>query len=148
MKYIFETNINELGQIQKGVNKAIRDVFKFFAKKRVVIKIEKAKKRRSLQQNAYYWAVPVKMIYDKLREAKPRQYEELLPEHVHEFLKVNFLDDKEKIDIEGTEINKNLTTTELTTTEFMAYLADIQRWAIETLQLNIPDPNQEDFLED
>jgi hypothetical protein len=104
----------------------------------VEVTVEKARSRRSLNQNAYYWGVVVKMISDELGYT---------PEEVHEVLKEKFNPkdlalmayDNQTIE----QVRIGVSTANLGKLDFCAYIERIQRWASEFLHLNIPDPNQE-----
>ena len=78
---------------------------------------------RSNPQNKYYFGVVVDMISEETGNE---------PEETHELLKLKFLKPMGKAN-----------TTQLSTQEFKIYLEKIQIWAIQTLNLNIPDPNEE-----
>lgn len=83
------------------------------------------KKRRSNPQNAYYWAVPVKLLGDYLG------YED---DEIHEALKWQFL----KIEGDPPSVRS---TKKLSTTEFNEYIEKIIRWAALEFQVVIPDPS-------
>lgn len=100
----------------------------------------KPKNLRSNPQNAYYWAVMIPAVFDGLREMG---YDEIrLPEHAHEVIKGLFLTKT----IGGNDQNKPISmagsTTELTTIQFSELIADVQKWAIEFLNINIPSPGE------
>lgn len=130
MKY--HLTVNNKGQIPKAASEAIKNELLLFAGKRVTISIEVYKKKRSLEQNSYYWVVVVKLI------SNHTGYTE---DEVHEFLKSEFIGIK-KVKIGGREIERGKTTTDLTTTDFMGYVAEIQQWASEKLDLYLPDPSE------
>jgi hypothetical protein len=104
----------------------------------VEVVVQKQRSRRSLNQNAYYWGVVVKILSDELGYA---------PEEVHELLKqkfnwkdvalTNYLDDVSE------EIRIGASTADLSKIDFMAYIDKIQRWAAEFLNVVIPDPNED-----
>jgi len=48
---------------------------------------------------------------------------------------------------EGEFITRIKSTTELSTSEFMDFIADIQRWSAELFGVVIPDPGQQIHLE-
>ena len=63
-------------------------------------------------------------------------------EETHDFLKHKFLV-KELVNEETGEILKSIgSTSDLTTSEFMDFIAEIQQWAAEFLGINIPDPGE------
>jgi hypothetical protein len=94
----------------------------------IEVTVEKARSRRSLNQNAYYWGVVLKLL------SEHTGYE---IEEMHEVLKVLFN--------QGNfgEVKFGKSTAKLSTIDFMAYLEQIQRWAAQELGVVIPDPNQE-----
>ena len=138
-KHTFKIFVNQEGKIPKQASLDISEVLKAQAKKNVRITIEKWSNTRSALQNSWYWGVAVKMITEKLKESNPLKYAEITEESVHEWLKAQFLD-KRLISIGGIEKELSGSTTELTTTNFMAYKEDIQQFAAERLLLDIPDP--------
>jgi len=99
----------------------------------------KSTKGRSNDQNAYYWAVVVPLVYEGLRQAGFDSVRN--KEDAHEIMKALFLKvTEEKADI---KIEKVLSTTELTTIGFAEYLMNISTWAIDYLGVSIPEPNQQ-----
>lgn len=94
--------------------------------------------RRSLPQNAYYWAVAVPLIQQGIEDLGT----ELTKEETHEFLKsrFNFVELASK---EGEYLQVPKSTTGLTKTEFAEYIAKIQQFAVEFLGIVIPDPGSQ-----
>lgn len=90
----------------------------------------KKKKRRSDNQNAYYWGVVVKMLGDHLG---------MTPEEVHDALKWKFL----RKSVSGLDTTRS--TASLTTTNFEDYLQAVRTWASTELAFNLPLPNEVDF---
>lgn len=109
-------------------------------KGRVTVTVEKARSRRSLSQNAYYWGVVVSMVSEETGYT---------PEEVHEVLKEKF-NSKDLVlanyygDV-MEEVRIGASTSELNKLDFCAYIERIQRWSAEFLHLSIPDPNEEGF---
>lgn len=98
-------------------------------------------KKRTLQQNAYYWGVVVPMVKDGLKEVG---YSEVKSnEDAHEILKHLFLKKKIVNWMNGDEIILAGSTAELKTVEFNAYLEEIWQWAAEYLGITIPAPNEQ-----
>ena len=131
MKY--HVQINNKGQIPKKASEAIREELLMLQGKKVTITIEKYSNRRTNQQNAYYWGVVLKVL---------SEHTGYTLDEMHEYLKTKFLGTK-KIVIAGEEIERGLTTTKLTTTDYMGFIAEIQRWASEKLDCYIPDPEED-----
>lgn len=123
---------NAKGEIPKLANEAIRRELLSLSGKRITISIDKYKKKRSNEQNAYYFGVIIKMISD---------HTGYTIEEVHELLKESFLGTKEvKIGDKTTKVPNS--TTKLTTSDFMAYIESIQQWSSENLNLYLPSPNE------
>lgn len=61
----------------------------------------------------------------------------------HDLMKAKFLK-VEKVNEKTGEIITSIgTTTSITTTEMMDYIASIQQWAAEFLNIDIPDPGEQ-----
>lgn len=102
-------------------------------KSRVELKVCKFRRNRSADQNRYYWGVVVKLLADGFGYS---------PEEMHEALKFKFL----RVPSEaGRPLETVRSTADLTTVEFMDYIASIQTWAATEFSICIPDPNQVDF---
>ena len=64
-------------------------------------------------------------------------------ESVHDMLKLRFLKESILVNEESGEyIERIKSTTELSTIEFMEYILDIQKFAIEYFNTEIPNPNE------
>lgn len=108
---------------------------------RYIFTCKKYRKSLSNKQNAYYWACVVPYVIDGL-VAMGFDKSLLTSENVHEMLKAKFLhEDLGTNDGEFITITKS--TTDLSTSEFMDYLADVQKWAAEFLNITIPDPGEQ-----
>ena len=119
---------------------AVREARKYFEGKRFRMILTNDKKRTS-EQNKYWWAVVIKTIADWLRS----HGNDVTDNDVHEFIKMKYLGKKEVI-INGKSFERYRGTTELTTQEFSDLKEKIQRDFAQK-GLIIPDPNQTDFLE-
>ncbi len=95
---------------------------------RVMIEVKKWRKQRTLNQNAFYWAVVIEMLAYELGYSQ---------DEAHEAMKWQFL----KIEIDGKPSTVR-STHDLTTIEFMEYINKIKEWAFNFLNLIIPDPNE------
>jgi len=98
-------------------------------------------KKRSNEQNKYWWGVLIKGIGDWLRESG----NDVTDEDVHEFIKMKYLGKKEVV-INGKTFERYRSTAELTTLEFSDLKDKIQRDFAQR-GLIIKDPNQTEFLE-
>lgn len=88
-------------------------------------------KGRSNNQNRYYWGVIVKLLSD---------HTGFTDEEINEILKHQFLSKQKTWNDMVFYIPKS--TSSLKTTEMEEYLSKVRRWASETLEVFIPDPNE------
>jgi hypothetical protein len=105
-----------------------------------------ADKKRTDDQNAYYWAVVIPMVTagfilqgNELRIGSNRDYA-----LVHEMMKERFIPEGDMVffDRNGTKYGlKEKTTTALDTRAFNKYIRDIKSWSFDCLGLDIPEPN-------
>jgi hypothetical protein len=100
----------------------------------------KSAKQRSLPQNSYFHGPMLDLVLMGLRDAG---FDEVkTKEDAKRVVKGLFL--KRQIgSIETGEVIEIIRdTSELTTTEFCEFIADIQKWASEFLSVVIPDPGE------
>jgi hypothetical protein len=139
-KVIHFGHIDDNGNLHLNNERRFRDEIKALSSKPVIITVERKSKKRSTQQSRFYWGVVVPIIKDALRNAG---YDEIKTnEDAHEVLKGLFNKASFTDKATGDTITYGRTTTALTTTEFMEYVAAIQQWAAEKLNCNIPDPHE------
>lgn len=93
-------------------------------------------KMRTIRENKYYWAVPIKILSEETG---------IMPMEVHEILKNKFLTHIVFLDIKNKKVELESTkqTSSLTTEEFEEYLRNIRTWASLELGIFIPLPNEE-----
>ena len=94
--------------------------------KDVEVTVAQRKKHRSNEQNSYYWGVVIELISAETG---------FTPQEAHDAMRVKFLSDM------SGDMPRIRSTTELTTVEFMDYIAQIQQFASEFLGIFIPDPD-------
>lgn len=103
--------------------------------------IWKKKKRRSNPQNAYLWG----LVYPHLVAGfKDIGHEDVNKDIIHKWALEKFLDDEDfqvSSPHSGEVIQMRKTTTKLTTTQMMGYIASLQKFGAEFLGINIPDPD-------
>jgi len=142
MKLLYQGEVREDGlhiYHRKDFEKSILN----FLGKKVNIIIEQKKKKRSIEQNAYYWGVVVPLVKLGLTDVGYK----IDKEETHDFLKSQFLK-KELINEKTGEILKTVGSTQnLSTSDFMDFIAEIQQWASEFLNVYIPDPNEQIKIE-
>lgn len=137
MKYEIRSNVIN-GNLKRNRN-LILDALKSFEGQEITITLQKAKKRRSNPQNSFYHAVCVPIMQQCLKDAGYL----MTLEQTHEMLKLRFLKESILVNEQTAEyIERIKSTTELSTIEFMEYILDIQKFAIEYFNTEIPDPNQ------
>lgn len=125
---------------QKIINpKVMRQLIDSLKDGRYLVAI-KSFKRRSLPQNAYYWAVLVPMIREGLHDQGWDEIQD--DEDAHEFIKSQFLTRSVPNVNTGEMITVPGSTRKLTTVEFNELVARIQQWASEFLGIYIPGPNE------
>lgn len=118
---------------QTGFEAAIRKRFRAGALVRM--RVEPARATRSIQANRYYWGVVVDAI------AEHTGYD---PDDVHEILKARFLPKPLAVRAGNGRVVAEYviggTTTTLTDAEFSDYCRRIKAWALDELDVAIPDP--------
>jgi hypothetical protein len=123
--------------------KYISDVIKSFEGANIIITIEKRKKKRSNNQNAFYW-----LVIDMMREGFNNTLgENVGVQEVHEFLKNRFLFKEIVNENIGEVVKMPKSTTELTTIEFEEYLDNIRAFGLEFLGITIPMPNEQIIID-
>ena len=118
----------------------IKDAIETFEGKQVVIKIEKFKKKRSTQQNRFYYGVIIPIVQNCLKEAGHI----MTSESTHDLIKLKFL--KETLFVNettGEVIERIKSTTELSTSQFMDLLAEINNFTFEYFGVILPSPNDD-----
>lgn len=122
-----------------------KELVSLFSGHGIQVIVKRKRKRRSLNQNDYYWAVIVPYILRGFIELG-NNLQEGNPEHlklIHEFLKARFLQGEELHDANGMLHIMPPTTTILTTTEAEEYYDQCRQFAAEYLNTVIPLPNEQ-----
>ena len=127
------------GTLPPAVAKQIAAAIRSLEGKRVVVTIREQKRKRSNNQNSYYFGVVVAAVNQLFRE-----HGNMVDAHdTHEFLKLRVGKLSQIFVTPDGEVIKSLgSTTKLSTMEFEAYLDRIRAWASE-FGLIIPLPNEE-----
>ena len=143
MKIEIRTSIEN--NVFKRNRNLILNAIKYFNGKDIVVTFSKAKKERSNQQNRFYWGVVIPLIQNgllevtgELRSNENIHYKILLPM----FAPLNELINKDS----GEIISERLTSSEMTTIQFMEYILEVQKWSAEFLNIYIPNPNEETLI--
>lgn len=139
MKITFNGKIKD-GKLTIINRKSFDDYINNLPDKDILLTIEKKIKKRSNHQNAYYYGVVLKIVRQGLIDQGFDNFRN--DESVHELLKYRFLKVDES-NPDGLFVERIKSTTELSTSQFMDYIAEIQRWGSEFLNTYIPDPNED-----
>ena len=121
------------------------EVGKAFAGKDVIVTFARPKKTRSSEQNRYYWGVVVRMVCEGFQAlgnpVNPDNAEDI--ELTHEYLKRRFLQPIQVADVNGEVHDLGHTTTNLSTSQMMDYISQVQQFAAEFLNVIIPEPGEQ-----
>lgn len=104
----------------------------------VELKIERKRKKRSNDQNAYWWGVVIPLVYEGLNHLG----NEFTQMETHELLKAQ-CNAKEIEGKDGLLITAPHSTANLSTVEFMELIDRVQRWSAEYLGVVIPNPGEQ-----
>jgi hypothetical protein len=127
------------GTLTRNTN-LIKDAIQTFEGKQIVIKIEKAKKKRSTQQNRFYYGVIIPIVQNCLKEAGHI----MTNESTHDLIKLKFLKETLFVNEETGEVIERIkSTTELSTSQFMDLLAEINNFTFEYFGVSLPSPNDD-----
>lgn len=136
-KITIRSNVNG-GNLKRNRNLII-DAIKSFEGADVLITLENPKKKRSNPQNAFYYGVVIPIVQNCLRNAGYV----MTNEATHDLIKLKFL--KEVIltnEDTGEVIERVKSTTELSTSQFMDFVAEIRQFTNEYFGVDIPEPNE------
>ena len=136
-KITITTNVNG-GNLKRNRNLII-DAIKSFEGCDVLITLEKPKKKRSNPQNAFYYGVIIPIVQNCLRDAGYL----MTNEATHDLIKLKFLKEVILTNEETGEIVERVkSTTELSTSQFMDFVAEIRAFTNEYFGTDIPEPNE------
>jgi len=145
-KYTYHGKVTEAGEIKLPGKRMRKELAGSFRGRGIEVTVRRKRKRRSNDQNAYYWGVVIPYVLrafihlgNDLQEGS-QEHREI----VHTMLKDKFLDNRVRlVDAHGQVEEVAPSTTRCTTTEMMEYIDRIQRWAAEYLDCVIPDPGEQ-----
>lgn len=137
MMNFFDRVVDGVISIQRRA--AIANAIKTLDGENIQIIIKKVGKRRSDNQNKYYWGVVIPavkaMFEDSGTTLSPEDVHCFLKEHVGGMVKIILTPDNKRISIVET-------STKLTTAEWENFMTKIRAWAA-AFGCDIPEPNQE-----
>jgi hypothetical protein len=126
------------GNFKRNRNEILKAI-KQFEGKTIMFKLSILSKRRSLDQNSYYWGVIIPITKNAINESWGEVWS---TEKTHEFLKSKFLF-YEKVNEETSEIIRvPKSTTENTTTDQENYYSEIREFLKEWFNVDCPLPNE------
>lgn len=142
MKIEVTTSIHN-GLFKRNRN-TVLEAIKSFNGSDVVITIDKVKKKRSNNQNAFYWGVLIPLMQ---QGAKDTWGESWSVDKAHKHLSKLFVF-HESVNIKTGLITQTpKSTTELTTTDWEVYVTEIRIYLLENFDIDAPEPNQEITLQ-
>jgi hypothetical protein len=130
----------ESGKPPTSVLYRLLDAISRAGDKPLVLTLKAQKKRRSLNQNAYLWAVVYPAIVEVFRE----HGNNVDAENVHDFCKDHIGKLRQVfVTPDGEVLTGPGSTAALGTMEFEVYLEKVRAWAAETIGVAIPLPNEQ-----
>ena len=142
MKIEVTTSIHN-GLFKRNRN-TVLEAIKSFNGSDVVITIDKVKKKRSNNQNRFYWGCLIPLMQ---LGAKDTWGESWSVDKAHKHLSKLFVF-HESINQKTGEITQTpKSTTELTTTDWEVYVTEIRIYLLENFDIEAPEPNQEITLQ-
>lgn len=106
-----------------------------------VLLIQRRKRRRTTPQNAYLWAVVYPMLLTGLQQAG---WEFTNCEQVHQFFKQQVAGEHVINYKTGEVVTLPNSTAAMSTLEFETYIDRLRRYAEQYLNIEIPEPNNND----
>lgn len=139
MKITYFGSVDENGKLKITNHNVFLSDLKNFCGKQIRLTIE-PKSKRSLPQNSYLHGVVIPIVKMHLldlgwKEARSNEW-------VKDYIKYNCLIKETVNELTGEVIKSLGETSGLTTSEFMDFIADVQQWAAEKLDLQIPSPGE------
>lgn len=118
---------------RRGFDDAIR---RFRDGAEVEIEVSQRRATRSVQSNRWYWGVIVQLI---------SEHTGYTPDELHDVLKMKFIPKRLAICNDNGEVVDEFvvggSTRKMNSRDFSEYCENIRRWAAETLDIVIPDPD-------
>ncbi|HZL92491.1 MAG TPA: hypothetical protein VFB99_02565 [Vicinamibacterales bacterium] len=131
---VFGAFVDDTGVLALDAPKAFKQyVAAKFKGRDVTITIARKRRQRSLDQNGYWWAVPVQILADELGYTPSQMHYTLLGEYG------GYLPGLKR----GTVMPKIASSSELSTVEFAALIDWVLDWAPSELNIVIPPPDPE-----
>jgi hypothetical protein len=127
------------GKFKRNLN-TVLSIVKEFEAMDVLLTFEKPKKKRSNNQNSYYWGLLIPITQNAIKDSWGEIWTK---EKVHDFYKLHF-NFVEKVNEETGEVIKiQKSTTENTTSQQEEYHAQIRQFLKEWFNVDAPLPNED-----
>ena len=139
--------VTEDGKLKIWHKSRFYEDLKLLAGKQIEITIHKKRKKRSTSQLGYWHAVVVAMVHERFKELGNHYSKQ----QIHEYLKSNFLFEEIVNKKTGDITKMPLSLGEdgnVSTTQMMEAIEEIQQWAVEDLEIIIPNPGQQSLAID
>jgi hypothetical protein len=132
---IFLANVNQQGRIVFDEPSTFQNYLKTKAGRKIEVLVRPMRNKRSLQQNAYWWAVPVEIMAEYMGEERTATHYALLGEcfGYHWNSQLN------------RDVPNKGSSSALTVEEFSALIEWCPPWALEHFDVHIPLPNECDY---
>lgn len=141
MKHLILISVPLEGEISLFKKKEIGLALNEFRGKNCIVTIERKYNQRSNNQNRFFHGVVIPIIQQGLIDAGWNEAKSF--EWTKDFIKMNCLV-KEYVNENTGEVKKSIgKTSELSTSEFMNLISEIQQWASEYLNVYVPEPNEQ-----
>lgn len=144
-----EAKLTYYGSVKQGELKLPRrlksEVVAAFEGKTIELTVRKKKNRRSIDQNSWYWLV-LNFLLPYFKQLDPVGNAFLTAETIHDFFKDRFLSGYQRdfvISKDGETGKARQTTKTLTTTDFSAYIENINEFSNEYFGTAIPFPDEQ-----
>jgi len=116
--------------------------------KNITITVERTKKKRTNQQNRFYWGVMIPLIRQGLNDLghfyNNNQAHEIVKQHVADTAPDVII---EELTLNGLTSRRIMSTSELTTSGFMDFQEVAGQFAADYLSIVVPEPNQQLTIE-
>ena len=109
----------------------------FLDKAKIEVIIRKARSKRTIRQNSYYWGVCLQIIAEDSGNWDEKSY---TVNDLHDFFKAKFL--QKQTNIFGKTYTVIRSTTDLNTKEFTEYIRQIKMFAASEYDIFIPEANE------
>lgn len=136
-KIQIQTSVNN-GRFKRNRN-IVLEAINSFEGKDLLITFEKVSKKRSNNQNAYYWGVLIPILQNCFREYWGEIWSK---EKTHDFCKMQFNFIEKVNESTGEIVRVPKSTTENTTTAQEELHSKIRNFIFEWFEVNVPLPNE------